>query len=265
MSEEFEEGGEVLIREIEFNSKNQAPYDSIPSQWTLSQHDERSPSFPSPKRKERVQRERNGLNSSQSESDTSLSHENDFANLEALLEDQQNVRANCAKNDATITDNDNCPIGSKAKCLNADPDEHPLTCSENVRNASYDDVVNNNLIAANDVVEHPSKRQSTVRLRSDTGTSEPSRTTAYANHSSLDDQASRRLHNSYPTAMVSSLLDSTSLNHSSILEKSRKMASQNRKQRTPHVIQERRSNATRSSITGTRYVGIVEQGRDVKA
>lgn len=254
MSQGFEDEGEVHIREIVFGSQSQV-YDPIPSQWTLSQRDDRSPPFPLPRRKERIQHERIGFNSPQSESDNSLSHENDFANLEALLEDQQKVSATCIKNDASIAEKDDKPVGSTAKSPNVDPEEDTaLACPAHLRSTSNDDVADNNLTDVSGLMEHLPKRQSTFRLRAETGICEPSRSNAYANRSGVVDPTSRRLPCKLPTAMVSSLLDSTSLNHSSILEKSRKMAAQSMKQRPTRIFKEGRSNSMLASIAGPRYV-----------
>ena len=239
MSDEFVEDDEMLMKEIVFTSKGHASGDPFPSQWTLSQRDDRSPSFPLPRRKERVQHGRNGCNSPQSDSDNSLSPENDFANLEALLEDQQRVSANCTKNDATITEKGDGPIGARANRPHTDSGYSPSPHPDNLRNASND-------------AEHPTILHSTGRLQAETGINHPFQTTTNANRSSLIDPAPRRLQSSYSTGMVSSLLDSKSLNYSSILEKSRKMAAQSQKQRPTPMVQDRRSSSTLGLIAGPR-------------
>lgn len=246
MDERYEDEGEVLIREIEVTSRNQAAYDPIPSQWTLSQQEDRSPPFPSLTRKERIQLERNGFNSPRSQSDDSLSQGNDFAVLEALLEGPHKDSAARIKTDRIVADNEDKSIKSTRTFV--DSGDNTLSDPESSSNKDIEDARNNGSTTAYDLIKHPSNQPSKFL-------SQPSRPTACANGPGLVDTKSHRLPRKFPAVMVSSLQDKTGMNHNAILEKSRKMASKSNKKRTTRMIEEGQPHSTTfASIIGSRYV-----------
>ncbi|GAX24267.1 hypothetical protein FisN_4Lu594 [Fistulifera solaris] len=101
------------------------------------------------------------------------------------------------------------------------------------RHSNSDDL-GNYTSASSIPMGHSSSRQSTrhpsASSRNRTGASDPT------------------LRDNFPTLMPSCLMDSASRNHNSILEKSRKMAAQNKRQRTTRKISEGRSNRTLFTI-----------------
>jgi hypothetical protein len=225
------EEGEIAIKEILLTSQNQASQDPIPSQWTLSQRDDRSPSFPLPRRKERLYYDRNGIDSPRSEPENSLSNENDFANLEAFLNDTPKGATNCRKNAATNSDDE--PTTRKSFVDGED--------SGALRNVNGDVVGTYTFTATSDPMGHLLSRQSTLH---------PQAGASFRSRDGASDPTPRRI---LPSSMPSSLLDSTSRNHNSILEKSRKMAAQSKRQRTTRITSEGRSNRTLPPIE-RRYV-----------
>jgi hypothetical protein len=98
---------------------------------------------------------------------------------------------------------------------------------------------NNTSAASNHPMGHLSSRQS---MRHPPASSR--------NHAGLSVPT---LRDNLPKSMPSSLMDSTSRNHNSILEKSRKMAAQSKSERTTRMLSEGRPNRTLLTI-GRRYV-----------